>query len=86
MNFSRNTMFALCLFGACYWYSPVKAGVNLTTIRLADKSDSSIGEVLKGKVVDKAGEPIIGASVVVPGTDNRTVTDVNGKLQPQQSA
>lgn len=80
MNFSRNTMFALCLFGACYWYSPVKAGVNLTTIRLADKSDSSIGEVLKGKVVDKAGEPIIGASVVVPGTDNRTVTDVNGNF------
>ncbi|CCY82795.1 tonB-dependent receptor plug [Prevotella sp. CAG:1185] len=80
MNFRRNAVFALCLFGACYWYSPVKAGVNVTMGALVDNTESSAGEVLRGKIVDEAGVPVIGASVIVPGTDTRTVTDVNGNF------
>lgn len=33
---------------------------------------------VKGKVMDKAGEPVIGASVLVDGTSNGTVTDLEG--------
>ena len=33
-----------------------------------------------GLVVDAAGEPIIGASVVEKGTTNGVVTDINGKF------
>ena len=38
------------------------------------------GKVLKGAVKDQSGEPVIGANVVVKGTTNGTVTDVNGNF------
>ena len=34
--------------------------------------------VIKGKVVDKKGEPVIGASVAVIGTSIGTITDIDG--------
>ena len=38
--------------------------------------------VLRGKVVDAAtGEPLIGAQVVVTGTDQGTITDVDGQYR-----
>ena len=33
---------------------------------------------LKGRVVDQDGEPIIGASVLVKGTTNGVITDMDG--------
>lgn len=38
------------------------------------------GKVLKGAVKDQNGEPVIGANVVVKGTTNGTVTDVDGNF------
>ena len=42
-----------------------------------------------GKVYDVSGEPIIGASVVIQGTTQGTITDMDGafqlKVQPSQS-
>jgi len=38
---------------------------------------------VKGVVKDDAGEPIIGASVVVKGTSNGTITDFNGNFELQ---
>ncbi len=38
-------------------------------------------QVSRGKVLDSAGEPIIGASVVVPGTTNGVITDVDGNFE-----
>ena len=42
-----------------------------------------------GKVYDAAGEPIIGASVVIQGTTQGTITDIDGafqlKAQPSQT-
>lgn len=37
-------------------------------------------KALSGTVFDKAGESIIGASVVVKGTTNGTITDIDGKF------
>ena len=42
-------------------------------------------EVLKGSVKDAAGEAIIGASVVVEGTTNGLITDVDGHFSIQAS-
>ena len=36
---------------------------------------------VSGKVVDATGEPVIGASVIVKGTSNGTVTDLDGKFE-----
>lgn len=37
--------------------------------------------LLKGKVLDEADEPLIGASVMVPGTSNGVATDVDGNFE-----
>lgn len=41
---------------------------------------------LSGLVTDDKGEPIIGASVIIPGTGKGTVTDVNGNFTLQVPA
>ena len=52
---------------------------------LALLSACPLGEMaqeIQGKVVDKrSGEPIIGATVEVAGTANRTVTDIDGRFK-----
>lgn len=53
---------------------------------LFPKSDSFVASpqqskiTVTGTVVDAAGEPIIGASVVEKGTTNGTITDIDGKF------
>ena len=37
--------------------------------------------VIRGKVLDSSGEAIIGASVVVPGTTNGVITDLDGNFE-----
>lgn len=37
-------------------------------------------KTVKGTVKDEQGEPLIGVSVIVKGTTNGTVTDVDGKF------
>lgn len=52
-------------------------------IVLNHKEDLSIlqqdGKRISGIITDQAGEPIIGANVVVKGTTNGTITDMDGK-------
>ena len=38
------------------------------------------GRTTSGKVIDQNGEPIIGANVVVKGTSNGVITDVDGNF------
>lgn len=44
------------------------------------KASQQNGHTVTGKVVDKNGEPIIGANIVVKGTNNGTITDVDGNF------
>jgi len=39
------------------------------------------GQFVKGAVVDKNGEPVIGASVIEKGTSNGTITDIDGNFE-----
>lgn len=54
---------------------------------LADVSDATAVEIvqqtskIKGTVVDETGEPVIGAAVLVKGTTNGTVTDIDGNFE-----
>lgn len=42
--------------------------------------------ILKGQVVDASGQAVIGASVVVKGSKNGTVTDVEGRFELKNAA
>lgn len=39
---------------------------------------SASADEIKGKVTDESGEPVIGAGVMVKGTTNGTITDIDG--------
>lgn len=60
-----------------------------THIVLSSKRKSAIADqpavtqqakTITGQIVDAAGEPVIGANVLVKGTTNGTVTDIDGKF------
>ena len=36
--------------------------------------------VVKGRILDSTGEPIIGASIIEKGTTNGTITDIDGNF------
>lgn len=42
-------------------------------------------QVVRGRVIDSTGEPIIGASVMEKGTLNGTITDIDGYFSLQVS-
>lgn len=49
-------------------------------IRIAKMAVIPTNDIIKGKVTDQKGEPLIGASVMYKGTNIGTVTDVNGEF------
>ncbi len=54
-------------------------GVNIMLTQKASNIQQAKRSI-QGKVLDKAGEPIIGASVTEKGTTNGTFTDIDGKF------
>lgn len=65
----RNTLFSSLLL--------LVAGLFLSVNAFAQQM------VVKGLIKDTTGEPIIGANVVVKGTTNGTITDLDGNFQLQ---
>lgn len=53
-------------------------GLTIAMLFLLSTSAMAQALSIKGKVIDKAGEAIIGASVLVEGTSNGTVTNLEG--------
>ena len=47
------------------------------------KIQTKTSRIVSGVVKDEQGEAVIGASVLVKGTTNGTVTDFNGKFELQ---
>lgn len=60
----------------CYHFKAVFIMLLACLFTLQATAQSS-GKIT-GKVIDQAGEPIIGASCLVKGTSNGTITDLNG--------
>ena len=55
-------------------------GGNVTYASPEPQVASTATQVITGTVTDSKGEPVIGASVIEPGTTRGTVTDINGKF------
>lgn len=56
-------------------------GKNIVLTRqTATNASTQQSKLVKGKVVDKNGEPVIGANVVVKGTTKGTITDIDGNF------
>ncbi len=52
---------------------------NTITVGPSKQSSVQKRKTIRGKVVDEAGEPLIGANVIVEGNDNGVITDVEGQ-------
>ena len=48
---------------------------------LAGSSIAFAQQKISGTIVDLSGQPVIGASVVIPGTTTGTVTNLDGKYE-----
>lgn len=64
---------------ACWGTVPMQAEVEkvMGSVALTEQQAS---QYIKGTVLDENNEPVVGANVIVKGTSNGTVTDVNGKF------
>jgi hypothetical protein len=66
-----------CLVLACGGALPtLAASETLSNPKVEEAQQSEI--TVKGTVVDDAGEPVIGATIMEKGTRNGTVTDIDG--------
>ena len=54
--------------------------IYITTKKNAGQADKDVMKV-EGKVVDEQGEPVIGASILLEGTNRGTVTDLDGNFK-----
>ena len=59
--------------------------VNAAVESVLSSQSTQQAKKITGKVLDAAGEPIIGASVLVKGSGTGAVTDVDGKFSAQEA-
>ncbi len=72
------------LLGALLLSAALNGGHALAAPQPQSLAQSS--DIVKGIVVDAAGEPVIGASVMEQGTTRGTVTDINGRFELDAAA
>lgn len=64
-----------------FFASGIATAANGSSSPHADAIESILQQkAINGKVLDAAGEPIIGANVIVKGTTNGTITDIDGNF------
>lgn len=73
---SKRILFSAALASALCAGSPQMAFARVDGVPAVMQAGT-----VKGKVVDAAGEPVIGANVMVKGTTNGTITDVDGNFK-----
>ena len=81
MNCSKRLNFGKCSRAALVALAMLVASpaIAFAQTEISGGSSQQAG-MITGKVVDESGEPIIGATVMVAGTNNGTSTDVDGKF------
>ena len=58
-------------------------GTHIVLTKVTGKTDAEIQQQVRkidGTILDSNGEPVIGANVIIKGTTNGTVTDIDGKF------
>lgn len=73
---SKRILFSAALASALCAGSPQMAFARVDGVQAVMQAGT-----VKGTVVDAAGEPVIGANVMVKGTTNGTITDVDGNFK-----
>jgi outer membrane receptor protein involved in Fe transport len=60
--------------------SSARTGTNVGTDKTVIARENAVAMPIKGKITADNGEPLVGASVVVKGTTNGTITDLDGNF------
>lgn len=76
----QRMLFSTVMFASLFAVSPFTAVAETMEMQTVMQSGQ-----ISGQVVDGTGEPVIGASVLVKGTSNGTITDFDGKFQLQNA-
>lgn len=72
---SRRILFSAAMVSALLAGSPQAVFAEVNGVQVVMQAG-----MVKGVVVDTTGEPVIGANVMVKGTTNGTITDIDGKF------
>ena len=78
---SRRFLFSTVMAFALVTGAPQAVFANVGEVQAVSQTG-----VIKGKIVDSYGEPVIGANVKVKGTTNGTITDMDGRYSIQVSS
>lgn len=72
---SKRILFSAAMVSALCVGSPQQAVANVNEVQAVAQTGT-----VKGVVIDATGEPVIGANIMVKGTTNGTITDINGNF------
>lgn len=78
-----GTVMDKLLAGTDLTYKQENNKLIILTLKATSPQPTDKVHSLKGSVVDETGQPIIGANIVVEGTTNGTITDVEGTFSLQ---
>lgn len=78
-----GTVMDKLLAGTDLTYKQENNKLIIITLKVTSPQPTDKVYSLKGSVVDETGQPIIGANIVVEGTTNGTITDVEGTFSLQ---
>lgn len=78
-----GTVMDKLLAGTDLTYKQENNKLIIITLKVTSPQPTDKVHSLKGSVVDETGQPIIGANIVVEGTTNGTITDVEGTFSLQ---
>lgn len=66
-------------------YREDKDNLIVLTLKTKESNQQDDTRTITGKVVDEYGDPIIGANVIIKGTTNGSITDLDGAFSIQAS-
>lgn len=80
---SIDSVMSKLLAGSDITYKEDNNNLIVLTLKAASPKQTSNDCKIKGSVVDESGLPVIGANIVVEGTTNGTITDLDGNFSLQ---
>lgn len=78
-----DSVMSKLLAGSDITYKADDNNLIVLTLKAASPKQTSNDRKIKGSVVDESGLPVIGANIVVEGTTNGTITDLDGNFSLQ---
>ena len=82
-NESIESVMSKLLAGTDISYKQDNNNLIVLTLKATSPKQSNNDQKIKGTVVDETKQPVIGANIVVEGTTNGTITDLDGNFSLQ---